>query len=157
DRRRGVAGRARAARASRLRECIPRLMTEAPAWVAAGAAARGSAPSEEWLAGPSATVRLFRLLAESLDAIPTSGRPPLGRGTRIRPDGRTEIALFPSSTLDRVTFMGFSGHTLMDPGVTPERARERQAAFYQRRDPEGGLSVILGAGNVASIPPMDVA
>ena len=53
--------------------------------------------------------------------------------------------------------MGFTGHVLMQPGVTPEQARERQAAFYQRHDPEGGLSVILGAGNVASIPPMDVA
>src|SRR5262249_52024164 len=28
---------------------------------------------------------------------------------------------------------------------------------YQRRDPEGGVSVVLGAGNVASIAPMDVA
>jgi acyl-CoA reductase-like NAD-dependent aldehyde dehydrogenase len=146
-----------AVKAELLRECIPRLMAEAPGWVAAGTAARGASPAEEWLAGPSATVRLFRLLAESLDAIAASGRPPLGRGTRSRPDGRTEIALFPSSTIDRVTFMGFTGHVLMGPGVTPERTRERQAAFYQRRDPEGGLSIILGAGNVASIPPMDVA
>ena len=146
-----------AAKAALLRECIPRLMDEAPGWVAAGTAARGASPGEEWLAGPSATVRLFRLLAESLDALAESGRPPLGRGTRSRPDGRTEIALFPSSTIDRVTFMGFTGHVLMDAGVTPESARERQAAFYQRRDPEGGLSIILGAGNVASIPPMDVA
>ncbi len=146
-----------AAKATLLRECIPRLMAEAPGWVATGAAARGAPPSEEWLAGPSATVRLFRLLADSLDAIAAEGRPALGRGARARPDGRTEIALFPASRLDGVTFMGFTGHALMAPGVTPEQARERQAVFYQRRDPEGGVSVILGAGNVASIPPMDVA
>ena len=95
-----------AAKAELLRECIPLLMAEAPGWVAAGTAARGASPGEEWLAGPSATVRLFRLLAESLDALAESGRPPLGRGTRSRPDGRTEIALFPSSTIDRVTSMG---------------------------------------------------
>src|SRR4029077_14800231 len=99
---------------------------------------------------------LFRLLADSLDAIAAAGRPPLGRGARTRPDGRIEVALFTSSRLDGVTFMGFTGHVLMQAGVTPEQARERQAAFHQRHDPEGGLSVILGAGNVASIPPRDV-
>ena len=146
-----------AKKAALVRECIPRLLAEAPGWVAAGTAARDAEPAEEWLAGPTSTIRLFRLLADSLDAIAAAGRPPLGRGARTRPDGRTEIALFPSSRLDGVTFMGFTGHVLMQPGVTPEQARERQAAFYQRHDPEGGLSLILGAGNVASIPPMDVA
>src|SRR5262245_322120 len=157
DKAREFARLAPAAKAALLRECIPRLMAEAPGWVAAGAAARGAAPAEEWLSGPTATVRLFRLLADSLDEIAKAGRPTLGRGARTRADGRTEIALFPASRLDGVTFMGFTGHTLMEAGVMPERARERQAAFYQRRDPEGALSVILGAGNVASIPPMDVA
>jgi acyl-CoA reductase-like NAD-dependent aldehyde dehydrogenase len=146
-----------AEKAALLRACIPRLLAAAPGWVAAGTTARDAAPAEEWLAGPMATMRFFRLLADSLDTIATAGRPALGRGARSRPDGRTEIALFPASRLDGVAFMGFTGHTLMQPGVTPEQARERQAAFYQRRDPEGGLSVILGAGNVASIPPMDVA
>src|SRR5262245_20983439 len=146
-----------AAKAALLRECIPRLVAEAPGWVAAGAAARGASPSEGWLTGPSPTIRLFRLLADSLHEIAAAGRPSLGRGARTRPDGRTEVALFPASRLDGVTFMGFTGTALMDPGVTPEQARDRQAAFYQRRDPEGGVSVVLGAGNVASIPPMDVA
>jgi len=36
-------------------------------------------------------------------------------------------------------------------------ARSRQAKSYQRQDPQGGVSVILGAGNVSSIPAMDVA
>jgi acyl-CoA reductase-like NAD-dependent aldehyde dehydrogenase len=146
-----------AARAALVRECLVGLVAAAPAWVAEGAEVRGADPGEEWLAGPSATVRMYRLLAESLDQISASGRPLLGRGVRTRQDGRTEIALFPASLLDGVTFGGFSGYALMDPGVDERAARERQAAFYQRRDPEGGVSVILGAGNVASIPPMDVA
>lgn len=146
-----------AAKAALVRECIPRIMAEAPGWVAEGAKRRGADPSEEWLAGPSTTVRLFRLIASSLDEIAARGKPPLGRGTRVRPDGRTEISLFPWSAIDGITFQGFSGHVLMDAGVTPEVARERQAAFYQRKDPEGGVSIILGAGNVSSIPPMDVA
>jgi acyl-CoA reductase-like NAD-dependent aldehyde dehydrogenase len=157
DRAREFARLAPAAKAALLRACIPRLLAGAPAWVADGARARGANPGEEWLSGPSPTIRMFRLLAESLDQVARSGRPPLGRGVRTRADGRLEIVLFPASSLDGVTFSGFSGHVLMDPGVDERGARERQAAFYQQRDPAGGVSVILGAGNVASIPPMDVA
>jgi acyl-CoA reductase-like NAD-dependent aldehyde dehydrogenase len=40
--------------------------------------------------------------------------------------------------------------------VTRADAARRQAGFYRQRDPEGGVSLILGAGNVSSIPPMDV-
>jgi aldehyde dehydrogenase (NAD(P)+) len=145
------------AKAALLRECIAGIVAEAPSWVVEGARMRGASPAEEWLTGPTPTIRMFRLLAESLDQIAANGAPPLGRGARVRPDGRLQIALFPASTLDRVTFAGFTGHALMDAGVDVEGARARQAAFYRERDPEGGLSVILGAGNVASIPPMDVA
>jgi acyl-CoA reductase-like NAD-dependent aldehyde dehydrogenase len=146
-----------AAKAELVRACIPRLLDEAPAWVAEGAKQRGASLAEEWLGGPSATIRLFRLLAESLETIAREGKPPLGRKVHVRPDGRTVIDLFPASTIDAITFGGFTGYALMEPGVTPEIARERQASFYAKREPEGGVSVILGAGNVSSIPPMDVA
>lgn len=145
------------AKVALLRECIAGIVAEAPSWVVEGARARGGSSAEEWLAGPSPTVRMFRLLAESLEQIAAGGTPLLGRGTRVRRDGRLEISLFPASTLDRVTFASFSGYVLMDAGVDTEGARARQAAFYRERDPEGGVSVVLGAGNVSSIPPMDVA
>jgi len=145
------------AKAGLLRACLPRLLAEAPAWVDEGARVRVAEPVEEWLAGPIPTIRMFRLLAESLDGVAAHGKPPLGRGVRRRPDGRLEISLFPASGLDAVTFMGFSAHALMNAGVDEAGARDRQAAFYGRHDPDGGVSVILGAGNVSSIPPMDVA
>jgi len=145
------------AKAQLLRECIPRLLAAAPAWVADGARLRGADPSEEWLAGPTATIRLFRLLATSLDQIGQAGKPALGRGVRRRADGRIEIALFPASALDALMYGGFSGYVLMQPGVDERVARERQAAFYAEKDPVGGVSLVLGAGNVSSIPPMDVA
>jgi len=146
-----------AAKAALARECAQGLLAQAPAWVARGAEARGADPGEEWLAGPTPSIRLFRLFAESLDDIARRGRPGLGRGARRRRDGRLEVDLFPANAFDKLSFGGFSGHALMDAGVTEEQARSRQAEFYQRRDPEGGVSVILGAGNVSSIPPMDVA
>ena len=145
------------AKAQLLRECIPRLLDAAPAWVAEGARVRDADPGEEWLAGPTATIRMFRLLAKSLDQIGQAGKPSLGRGARRRPDGRLEIQLFPASPLDGVMYGGFTGHVLMQAGVDEYHAREQQAAFYSHKDPGGGVSLVLGAGNVSSIPPMDVA
>jgi acyl-CoA reductase-like NAD-dependent aldehyde dehydrogenase len=145
------------AKAQLIRECIPRLLAVAPAWVSDGARVRGADPSEEWLAGPTTTIRMFRLLARSLDQISQAGKPALGRGARRRPDGRLEISLFPASALDGIMYRGFTGHVLMKAGVDERIAREQQAEFYARKDPEGGVAVVLGAGNVSSIPPMDVA
>jgi hypothetical protein len=145
------------AKAALARACVRGLLEEAPAWVARGMQQRGADAGEEWLAGPIPSIRLFRLLAESLEEIATRGRPALGRGARRRRDGRLEVDLFPASVFDKLSFTGFSGYALMEAGVTEGEARRRQAAFYQRRDPEGGVSAILGAGNVSSIPALDVA
>src|SRR5258705_10375893 len=71
------------AKAQLVRECIPRLLAGAPAWVAEGARVRGADPGEEWLAGPLATLRMFRLLAKSLDQIAQAGKPRLGPGSRL--------------------------------------------------------------------------
>lgn len=146
-------------KANMLRACLTRIVDAAPAWVAAGCNAKGLSPheaGEEWLAGPMPTVRLARLLAESLDKIAAKGRPSLGLGSRIDDDGRLRIDLFPVNNFDRIFFAGFSGYALMEPGITREGARRKQASFYQQRSPEGNVSLILGAGNVSSIPPMDV-
>src|SRR5262245_60424130 len=142
ERAREFARLAPVAKAQLLRECIPRLLAAAPAWVVEGARVRGADPSEEWLAGPTATIRMFRLLAQSLDQIAQAGKPALGRGARRRPDGRLEIALFPSSTLDGIMFAGFTGHALMEAGIDERIAREHQAAFYAQRDPEGGVALV---------------
>ena len=112
-----------ATKAQLLGECISGLVREAPGWVAEGSKARSASLAEEWLAGPVVTVRLFRLLAESLDRIAADGSPSLGRATRVRDDGRSEIALFPASSLDRVSFAGFTGAALMDVDVSLEDAR----------------------------------
>jgi acyl-CoA reductase-like NAD-dependent aldehyde dehydrogenase len=148
-----------ASKAKLLRECIPRLVDAAEAWAAAGARAKGlegHAVGEEWTAGPWVTVRMMRLLSDSLDAVAAHGKPPLGTGTRVRADGRIEIQQMPISGIDKVAFGGFSGHALMQEGIDEAEARRRQAGFYDRKDPEGKVSLILGAGNVSSIPPMDV-
>ncbi len=141
-----------------LRACIPRVVDLAPEWVATGCHVKGmpaELSAEEWLAGPMTTVRMLRLLAESLEEITRVGKPSFGRGARTRSDGRLEVDVFPSSNIDKVTFNGFHGYVLMQKGVDRAEARRRQASFYDKRNPEGGVALVLGAGNVSSIPPMD--
>jgi acyl-CoA reductase-like NAD-dependent aldehyde dehydrogenase len=159
DHARELARMAPAAKAALLRQCIPRLVEASPAWAAEGSKVKGinvAESAEEWLAGPLPVVRNARLLAESLEEVARSGRPPLGTRSRTRDDGRLEIDLFPATRIDKLLWSGFRGHVLMQEGVDREAALRKQAVFYQERDPEGGVSLILGAGNVSSIPPMDV-
>jgi aldehyde dehydrogenase (NAD(P)+) len=63
--------------------------------------------------------------------------------------------VFPSTGMDGALFAGFSCDVRMLPGVTASDVREKQASFYGKKDPEGAVSLVLGAGNVSSIPPMD--
>ncbi len=147
------------AKSALLRECIPRILDAAPAWVASGCKAKGISAreaGEEWLAGPIPTIRVARLLADTLDCIAKTGKPKLGTGTRTDDHDRLMVQAFPTSTLDKVMFSGFTGYALMQAGIDRAGARQRQAPFYRDRKPGGGVSLILGAGNVSSIPPLDV-
>jgi acyl-CoA reductase-like NAD-dependent aldehyde dehydrogenase len=149
------------AKAVLLRECISRVAGVAEAWGREAARAKGlawgtPAGAEDWLTGPLLTIRAARLLADSLDAIAARGAPPLGRGVRVRGDGRLEVDVFPTAAIDAATYFGYRGSALMLPGVDEPAARAAQASFYRRERPDGGVCAVLGAGNVSSIPPTDV-
>jgi hypothetical protein len=144
-----------------LRACMDGVLAVAEDWVREGCRAKGipfdaALAGEEWIAGPVCTMRNLRLFAESLESTRASGKPAFGRGLKPRPDGRLEVSVFPSDSIEGVLFAGFSASILFEKGADERGARERQASFYSRKDPKGGVSLILGAGNVSSIPPMDV-
>jgi aldehyde dehydrogenase (NAD(P)+) len=114
------------------------------------------AAGEEWLSGPLSTVRTTRHLIETLESLEDSGSPPFDTSaTRQRPDGRLIAEVFPASLWDRVVYPGFSAEVWMQDGVTRQNLREHIAKFYRDPEPAGALSLVLGAGNVASIPPLD--
>jgi acyl-CoA reductase-like NAD-dependent aldehyde dehydrogenase len=148
-------------KAALLRAMIPGALETAARQVAAASTAKGldpesAAAGEEWLAGPCLTIANMRLLAEALDDIAASGKPRLERrAIRARPDGRVEIDLFPRTAKDAALYTKIRAHALLLPGATRASALEERARFYQEREPEGGVSLVLGAGNVASIPSMD--
>ena len=126
-------------------------------WARAGHQAKGlpADHGEEWLVGPVPTMRNLRLLAESLERIRKGRRPVDDKQIRQRADGRTEVSVFPTSNLDAALFTGFTVTQVMASGLTPDDVKHRAGAFYRQPAPQGGVSLILGAGNVSSIPPMD--
>ena len=147
-----------AARAQLLRDCLACVHPLMAEWSRAGLAVKrlpaGSA--EEWFAGPVPVVAHLRDLAENMDRIAVAGRPPMGTGIRERADGRLEVTVYPASSMDRVLTGGVRAHVLLRPGVDVEGAVEAQAALYQHGGAAAGVAVVLGAGNVSSLPITDV-
>jgi len=133
-------------------------------WVKAACQAKGisfDAPvaGEEWLAGPALTLRNIRLLARSLAEVRESGAPKLNAShVRELGDGGIGVRVLPNDGFDAALYGGFSAETWLKAGT--QRADvlggAHQASFYRKKDPEGGVSLVLGAGNVSSIPPMDI-
>jgi aldehyde dehydrogenase (NAD(P)+) len=129
--------------------------------VRAGCEAKGlpfdaPAAGDEWLAGVYPVLRMLRQLAESIEAVATRGNTPLGPlGEAV--DGRTTARLFPSSALDPLLFPFVRGEVHFLEGVGPREVDETRARFHKHPGHDGRVCLVLGAGNVNSIAPADVA
>jgi aldehyde dehydrogenase (NAD(P)+) len=118
----------------------------------------GAASAEEWLGGPMVVIRNLRLLIETMGRLARNEPPIDPKRVRTRPDGRVVVDVFPTSGIDGMLQAGFRGEVLMQPGIKAEEVPSRAAAHYRvpvdKR--EGKVALVLGAGNVPSIPSMDV-
>ncbi|MBW1638787.1 aldehyde dehydrogenase [Microbacterium resistens] len=131
-------------------------------WAQTAAASKQLPPGhplrgEEWLSGPYGVLGALDAYLSTLERI-ADGRNPLD-GVRIDrgPGGRTRVHAFPLTGIDRFLLSGFSGEVWLTPGTTPGDARAR-AGLAQRAAAEGdgGVGLVLGAGNITSIPVLDV-
>lgn len=129
-------------------------------WANAAADGKGiptSSPlrGEGWLNGPMVTVRHMRLLQETLEQVRDNGVPDVEFETR--PGGQVMAKVFPAGALDNILYTGMTGEVWLQPQVTIEQARDEVARVYRPGNKDsGGTCLVLGAGNVSSIPPMDV-
>ncbi|MFI7602442.1 aldehyde dehydrogenase family protein [Actinoplanes sp. NPDC049681] len=150
---------------ARRRELLQRVHAataqQAEAWVRAAAAYKRlpeDSPllGEEWISGPYAVLTGTAALAESLRALERGASPVDGYSFGRAPGGRVAVRVLPHTLYDRLLLNGFSAEVWMPPGVT-ENAVRAGAGLGQRRPTEtGGVGVVLGAGNVTSIPVLDV-
>ncbi|GAA1663998.1 aldehyde dehydrogenase family protein [Microbacterium lacus] len=130
-------------------------------WAETAATSKGLDPrhplrGEEWLSGPYATLVALEAYRRSLEAL-ASGRSPLdGVKTDAAPGGRLRAHVFPLAAMDSVLLSGYTGEVWFEAGVTRHEAL--MAAGLGQRHPtrSGGIGLVLGAGNVTSIPVLDV-
>ncbi|MDE2281218.1 MAG: aldehyde dehydrogenase [Actinomycetales bacterium] len=123
---------------------------------AKGYDSHGPEGGEELFSGIGTFVRMAQALRGSMLDIAASGRPKYPGPVRHRPGGRISVQVMPSSVFDRVLYAGVSGEVWMESGIDEATVRATQAAAYA--DPLGsaGVSLVLAAGNVASLGPRDV-
>ena len=138
-----------------------RVTTHAAAagWAASAAEAKGIAPDsqlsgEDWGTGPYFVLRNLQLLHATLTDIAATGRP---QPPAMRTEGvRVVVDVVPGDRLDRLVHAGLRAEAWLTTGVTLDQARERMGRSYRSdHDREPGVAVVLGAGNVSSIGPMD--
>lgn len=129
-------------------------------WVDASVEAKGLRPGsgqegEEWLGGVSLVVRNISLLIDSLGDVASQGVPKLPKKAYARPSGQVVAPVFPTDIWDSLLFQGFTAEVWMDPEVRLEDLPNTQAGFYRSPTHAGRVALVLGAGNVSSIGPMD--
>ncbi len=151
--------------ASRRAALVSRVIADtravAPEWNAAACRAKGLEPSgndagEELLAGIGMFVRLLTDYRRSLADIARGGRPRYPGPVHQRLDGRLVVQVLPASMLDRVIYAGDRAEVWMEPGMDEATLQVTQAAAYDRPSEHAGVSLVLGAGNVAALAPKDV-
>ncbi|MFC4140625.1 aldehyde dehydrogenase family protein [Microbacterium sp. GCM10011525] len=111
---------------------------------------------EEWLSGPYSVLGALDAYIDTLTKI-AEGRGALD-GIRLgrASGGRVAVDAFPLTGMDRFLLQGFTGQVWLEPGITPNAARHAAGLGQLSPGENGGVGLVLGAGNITSIPVLDV-
>ncbi|MBN9175626.1 MAG: aldehyde dehydrogenase family protein [Microbacterium sp.] len=111
---------------------------------------------EEWLSGPYAVLGAIDGYVASLRALAKGASPLDGVRTDAAPGGRLRARVFPAAPLDRLLLSGFTGEVWFRPGTTLPAARADAGLGQRHPTREATVGLVLGAGNITSIPVLDV-
>ena len=130
-------------------------------WVDASIQAKGISEDllcvgEEWAAGAWPVLKNLRQLRQSLVDIEMDGHPKIPGCVTAMSNGQVAAQVFPQTIYDRLFFERIRAEIWMEPEVTIESLSQTQAIAYHDKDRPGKVALVLGAGNVSSIGPMDV-
>ncbi|WP_070380863.1 aldehyde dehydrogenase family protein [Rhodococcus sp. WMMA185] len=132
----------------------------AEAWVDAAVEIKGLDPKsalvgEEWMSGPYPLAISAAALSASLAKL-DAGTSPLDDATfGTGPGGRVTVKVLPLDIFDTLLLSGFSAEVWLQEGI--DRATAQHDAGLAQRNPSRtqGVGVVLGAGNITSIAPLD--
>lgn len=111
---------------------------------------------EEWLSGPYAALVAVDAYAATLRSLARGDSPLDAVTTDAAPGGRVRAHVFPMNAVDGMLLSGYTGEVWFEPGVTADDARRRAGLGQLAPTVAGGVGLVLGAGNVTSIPVLDV-
>lgn len=143
------------------RSCVETLMPTVDDWIDAGARGkqcpnRIDVMAEELLGGPLIAVRLLRLLEQSFSDLLLYGHTRLPQAEALpyerRIHGKSMLPIFPTLSLwDRLIFRGISADAILMERAEP---RKRHSDLYRQLQDTSvsKISLVLGAGNVSSVP-----
>jgi acyl-CoA reductase-like NAD-dependent aldehyde dehydrogenase len=148
-------------RAGFLAQVVADTFAVAEEWSAAGCAAKGYDPEsteggEELFSGVGTFVRMAQTLRQSMLDLEQHGRPQYPGPVHHKPGSRIAVQVVPASLFDKVLYGGVSAEVWMEPGVSEDEVKATQAPAYHEPSAHVGVSLVLGAGNVASLGPRDV-
>jgi aldehyde dehydrogenase (NAD(P)+) len=134
---------------------------EAGRWVEQACRIKGLDPSsplvgEEWITGPYALLSSVSALAGTLGALASGTSPLAGYRIGAEPAGRTTVEVMPHGMFDRLLLPGYSASVWMQPGITPGQVQATAGLAQRAPEDTRGVALVLGAGNITSIAPLDV-
>jgi acyl-CoA reductase-like NAD-dependent aldehyde dehydrogenase len=110
---------------------------------------------EEWISGPWAVLTYATALARTLERLDRGTDVLAGYPTRTTATGQLAIKVLPHTVYDRLLLNGFSAEVWMPPGITEARVRETAGLGERNPAQTRGAALVLGAGNIFSIAPLD--
>jgi len=148
-------------RIAMLAEIKEHLMEVAEAWAKTAARKKGipaGSPleGEEWLAGPYTVMGACNLFMETLSQM--DGKQFLKTiPLRELPNGQIAARVMPHSIWDKLLMAGVTADVWMQPGITVANLADNTAAAYATPPEQrsGKIALVLGAGNVAMLSPLD--
>lgn len=147
-------------RAALLERSIAGVNQHARRWVEAACAAKrlpagSGARAEEILAGPATALRYLHLFTRTLEQVEQSGEPRLP-GTPRHENGRWRMPIFPTGQLyDPLLFRPIQAEAWLDAEVAEGQWFGNNVALATGATGEPLVCLVLGAGNVSSIPITD--
>ncbi|MET9489825.1 aldehyde dehydrogenase family protein [Nocardia sp. NPDC006630] len=110
---------------------------------------------EEWMSGPLAVLQGLDALSGTLAALIAGGGPLDEIVLGTAPGNRVVVPVLPFDRLDKLLLNGFRAEVWLRPGIDAATARQRAGLAQLDPSSTGGIGVVLGAGNVMSISPLD--
>ena len=144
-----------------LDQTIKRTVKFAEDWAMAGSKAKGLDPNsplsgEEWIGGPYAFLNWMQYMKKTLQKL-NSGKSSIDNlKISERPNGQTVARVYPNNFFEKLILSNSYIDVWMMEGVTPKNLEDSVALFYKKHNPNGRVSLVLGAGNVSSIVPLDI-